>query len=174
MPFRFRASLERDEASYSDQAFNDKPHRFLTEPYRRKLYIMRHRLRENLMLVEAHMAGSDADTFHGAYRTEQEFLTDLTQIRQSLIGHGDTTVAHGELQDLIWLVETFGFYLVQLDVRQESTRHTEAVAELLANQPEPIAYNTLDEEQRLSVLSELISRNEPLTLDRSIISEPTR
>ena len=169
----FSASLERDEAAYPEP-FTDKPERFRSEPYRRKLYIMRHRLRENLHLVEAHMAGSDVDTFHGAYRTEQEFLTDLTQIRQSLISHGDAAVAHGELQDLIWLVETFGFYLVQLDVRQESTRHTEAVAELLANQPEPVAYNTLDEDQRLSLLSDLISRNEPLSIDRSVISEPTR
>ena len=32
-----------------------------------------------------------------------------------------------ELQDLIWLAETFGFHLLQLDVRQESSRHTDAV-----------------------------------------------
>lgn len=169
----FTAGLERDEAAYPD-AFTDKPGRFLSEPYRRKLYIMRNRLRENLHLVEAYMAGNDVDTFHSAYRTEQEFLTDLLQIRQSLISHGDAAVAHGELQDLIWLVETFGFFLTHLDVRQESTRHTEAVAELLANLPEPIAYNNLDEDQRLSVLSDLISRPEPLSIDRSIISEPTR
>ncbi len=169
----FNAGLERDEAAYPEP-FNDKPERFRSEPYRRKLYIMRHRLRENLHRVEAQMAGNDVDTFSGSYRTEQEFLTDLNQIRQSLIGHGDASVARGELQDLIWLVETFGFYLVQLDIRQESTRHSEAIAELLANQPEPIAYNSLDEEQRLSVLSELIGRNEPLSIDRSILSEPTR
>ena len=35
-----------------------------------------------------------------------------------------------ELQDLIRLAETFGFFLVHLDVRQESTRHTDAVAEI--------------------------------------------
>jgi len=169
----FKAGLERDEAAYPE-VFTDKPERFLSEPYRRKLYIMRHRLREKLHLVEAHMAGNDVDTFHSAYRTEQEFLTDLNQIRQSLINHGDAAVAHRELQDLIWQVETFGFYLTHLDVRQESTRHTEAVAELLANQPEPIAYNTLDEDQRLSVLADLVSNSEPLSIDRSIISEPTR
>ncbi len=35
------------------------------------------------------------------------------------------------LKDLIRLVESFGFYLMHLDVRQESTRHTDAVAEIL-------------------------------------------
>ena len=45
------------------------------------------------------------------------------------IGHGDGIVANGQLKDLIRLAETFGFFLVHLDVRQESTRHTLAVAE---------------------------------------------
>ncbi len=169
----FAAGLERDEAAYPD-AFIDKPERFRSEPYRRKLYIMRYRLRENLRLVEARMAGNEPDDFQGAYHTEQEFLTDLCQIRNSLIGHGDESVTKGELQDLIWLVESFGVYLVKLDVRQESTRHSEAVAELLANQPEPIAYDDLDEGQRLSLLADLVNRSEPLSIDRSLISEPTR
>lgn len=169
----FTAGLERDEAAYPE-AFADKPGRFTTEPYRRKLYLMRYRLKENLRLVEAMIAGSDSDSIHGAYRTEDEFRTDLQQIRQSLIGHGDTAVTEGKLQDLIWLVETFGFYLSHLDVRQESTRHTEAVAEILATLDEPVAYNDMDEDQRLSTLADLISRNDPLSIDRTAISERTR
>ena len=169
----FHAGLERDEAAYPE-AFSDKPLRFTSEPYRRKLYIMRYRLSENLRLVEARLAGASEGNTHGAYRTEYEFLTDLTQIRQSLIGHGDASIAHAELQNLIWLVETFGFYLMHLDVRQESTRHSEAVAELLGKLPEPIAYLTLDEPKRLSVLADLISRNDALVIDRSELSEATR
>lgn len=168
----FTAGLERDEAAYPE-AFSDKSERFSSEPYRRKLYIMRHRLRENLRLVEAHLAGNESDTFHGAYRTEQEFSSDLNSIYQSLLSHGDTNVANGELRDLIWLAKTFGFYLVHLDVRQESTRHTEAVTELLANQSDAIDYNSLDEQQRLSVLADLISRTEPLNVDRTVLSAPT-
>ena len=169
----FRSGLERDEAAYPE-AFSDKPLRFTAEPYRRKLYIMRYRLSENLRLVEARMAGDNDDSTHGAYRTEDEFLTDLTQIRQSLIGHGDANIAHSELQDLIWLVQTYGFYLMHLDVRQESTRHSEAVAELIAHLPEGIDYNALDEGKRLSLLAELISRNDALVFERSDLSEATR
>ncbi len=168
----FTSGLERDVAAYPE-AFIDKPERFGTEPYRRKLYIMRHRLRENLRLVEAHMAGNESDTFHGAYRTEQEFSADLNQIKQSLLSHGDARIADGDLRDLIWMAETFGFYLVHLDVRQESTRHSEAVAELLANQNESIDYNALDEQQRLSVLADLIGRTETLNMDRTSLSAPT-
>jgi phosphoenolpyruvate carboxylase len=169
----FRAGLERDEAAYPN-AFVDKAERFRTEPYRRKLYFMRYRLRENLRLVEANMAGSDNSGFPAAYSTEQEFLNDLIQIRQSLIGHGDKVIADGALQNLIWQVETFGFYLMKLDLRQESTRHSEAVAEMLASLETPIAYNEMSEEQRLTLLAELIGRGEPLNIDRSAIGERTR
>ena len=168
----FTSGLERDLAAYPE-AFTDKPERFGTEPYRRKLYIMRHRLRENLRLVEAHMAGNESNTFHGAYRTEQEFSADLNQIHQSLISHGDENIADGDLRDLIWMADTFGFYLVHLDVRQESTRHSEAVAEILSNQTPPVDYDSLDEQQRLSVLADLISRTESLHMDRTLLSGPT-
>ncbi|MCW9088608.1 MAG: phosphoenolpyruvate carboxylase [Gammaproteobacteria bacterium] len=169
----FIAGLERDEAA-CPEAFSDKPKRFHSEPYRRKLYIMRYRLRENLRLVEAQIDGHDSDSLHSAYRTEQEFLTDLQQIRHSLISHGDASATRGELQDLIWQVETFGFYLLHLDVRQESTRHTEAVAEILASLNEPIVYNEMDEDLRLTTLAELIGRNDALSIDRGAISERTR
>jgi phosphoenolpyruvate carboxylase len=168
----FLSGLERDVAAHPE-AFSDKPERFGTEPYRRKLYIMRHRLRENLRLVEAHMAGNESASFHGPYRTEQEFSADLNQIYQSLLSHGDANIANGDLRDLIWLANTFGFYLVNLDVRQESSRHSEAVAELLASQNEAIDYNALNEQQRLSVLGDLIGRPDLLNVDRTALSAPT-
>jgi phosphoenolpyruvate carboxylase len=168
----FLSGLERDVAAHPE-AFSDKPERFGTEPYRRKLYIMRHRLRENLHLVDSRMAGVESDRYHGAYRTEQEFSADLNQIYQSLLSHGDANIANGDLRDLMWLAETFGFYLVNLDVRQESGRHSEAVAELLASQQDAIDYNALNEQQRLSVLGDLISRADALNVDRTVLSTPT-
>ena len=66
------------------------------------------------------------------YRPEEEFIHDLQLIRDSLISHGDGDAANAELLDLIRLTRTFGFYLARLDIRQESTVHTEAVAELLS------------------------------------------
>jgi phosphoenolpyruvate carboxylase len=168
----FLSGLERDVAAHPE-VFSDKPERFGTEPYRRKLYIMRHRLRENLHLVDARMAGNESERHHGAYRTEQEFCADLNQIYHSLLSHGDANIANGDLRDLIRLADTFGFYLVHLDVRQESGRHTEAVAELLASQSEAIDYNALTEQQRLSVLGDLIGRADVLTVDRTALSAST-
>ena len=95
----------------------------------------------------------------------------MYQIRDSLIAHGDQAIANEELQDLIRLVETFGFYLLQLDVRQESTRHTEAVAEIL--QQYSIDYNNLEEAERLKVLSQIISEPPPENLAIDNFSDNT-
>jgi len=168
----FLASLERDEAAHP-AAFGDKPQRFSEEPYRRKLYFMRHRLRANLQRVEGLLTGQETAT-EGCYLSEREFLHDLYVIRDSLYHHGDKIVADGELADLIRLTETFGFYMMHLDLRQESTRHTDAVAELLARQSEPVDYAALDEPQRLALLADLISREEGLQIDRTALTDTTR
>jgi len=169
----FFTGLARDEAAHP-HVFRTKPERFLNEPYRRKLYFMRHRLRENMAQVERLIEGIPGNEEHGGYRSEQEFLNDLYIIRESLRGHGDAIVADGELKDLIRLAETFGFFLVHLDVRQESTRHTSAVAELLKHHPESIDYLSLDETQRLALLGDLLSRPEPLAIDRANLSDTTQ
>lgn len=45
--------------------------------------------------------------------------------QSSLRANGDERLADSRLKDLVRLVETFGFYLCSLDVRQESTVHCE-------------------------------------------------
>lgn len=169
----FRAGLEHDEVSFTEETFTGKPNRFISEPYRRKLYIMRHRLLQNLHTVDARLNGQKLDGSTACYHSESSFLHDLYLIRDSLISHGDAIIADGELKDLIRLAETFGFYLVHLDVRQESTRHTDAVSELLAQQTTPVDYKSLDEMQRISLLSELVG-HETIPVERSTLSETTR
>ncbi|MDP2963153.1 MAG: phosphoenolpyruvate carboxylase [Sulfurimicrobium sp.] len=166
-------SLLQDEQRFP-AVFGDFPQRFGQEPYRRKLYVMRHRLRHGLSMLDAELEGRAGTPFADAYQSEQEFLTDLYLIRDSLISHGDSNTAHGELQDLIRQAETFGFYLVHLDIRQESTRHSEAVAELFAQLPGMPEYNALSEAGRLEALGGAISRAQELKLDKSKLSEATR
>jgi len=147
---------------YAANAFPEKPNRFANEPYRRKLAIVSYRLKQNLAYVNQRILGediTDQDFVDHRYQNETEFLNELYQIRDSLIEHGDRAIADEELQDLIRLVETFGFYLLHLDVRQESTRHTQAVAEIL--KAYNIDYEQLDEPERLKVLSQIISEPPP-------------
>jgi phosphoenolpyruvate carboxylase len=70
-----------------------------------------------------------------AYPGPGEFLADLRLVRRALAEAGAAKQAHGELQNLIWQVETFGFHLAELEVRQHSEVHARALAELRAAGP---------------------------------------
>lgn len=167
-------SLEID-AQLCIRVFGENFERFSYEPYRRKLYVMRHRLECNLRTVKKRLEGDTQSRFEGAYGSERELLDDLYLIYDSLRSHGDHSIAEGELKDLIRLVETFGFYLLRLDVRQESTRHTQAVAELLAQAPHNVEYPALSEAERLQVLADVIAQqNGCARLDTSALGADTQ
>ncbi|MBT1675749.1 phosphoenolpyruvate carboxylase [Curtobacterium aurantiacum] len=67
-----------------------------------------------------------------AYDGPEALLADLRVIQASLIAAGAIRPANGELQNLIWQVETFGFHLAELEVRQHSQVHRTAFAEIRA------------------------------------------
>ncbi|HFC53735.1 MAG TPA: phosphoenolpyruvate carboxylase, partial [Gammaproteobacteria bacterium] len=169
----FLDSLARDEERFP-AVFQRRPNRYKYEPYRRKLYIMRHRLKDNLKRVDGLIYTGEALPHHYAYTDEREFLDDLRVIRDSLYSHGDGRCADADLKDLVRLVETFGFFLMRLDIRQESTRHSEALTEILACQKSPVDYAALDEEQRLALLAELLGEPGRVAVDRERLSEQTR
>ena len=151
------------------------PTRYLHEPYRRKLYIMRHRLKLNLAAIIERLDNPDIDTSTQeiGYASEQDLLQDLQLIRDSLIADHDDSLAEGKLKDLVRLVETFGFFLMHLDIRQESTRHTGAISEICRSLPDAIDYDTLDESARQGFLSRAFATAPP-ALDRSGLSAETR
>jgi phosphoenolpyruvate carboxylase len=166
-------SLKLSE-QFCGKTFGENRDRFSNEPYRRKLYIIRHRLDCNLRTIRKRLQGEDLPLQEGAYATEQELLNDLYLIYDSLCSHGDRNIADAELKDLIRLVETFGFFLLRLDVRQESSRHTSAVAELFAAQPDKIDYPGLNEAERIEALTTAITRREPLLTDPAVLSPETQ
>ena len=62
-----------------------------------------------------------------AYGGPEELLGELRIVQASLAAGGAARAAYGELQELIWQVETFGFHLAQLEVRQHSAVHTQTL-----------------------------------------------
>jgi phosphoenolpyruvate carboxylase len=65
-----------------------------------------------------------------AYRSPRDLLDDLFAVQRSLAAAGARRIAYGELQNLIWQVQTFGFHLAELEVRQHSRIHELALADL--------------------------------------------
>ncbi|MCX4188223.1 phosphoenolpyruvate carboxylase [Methylophaga sp. OBS4] len=149
--------IEQSEQLYAG-AFAVNAERFLNEPYRRKLYMMRYRLDDNLRLLQQYFRPDQPTTSFGvAYQSEDELLADLRLIYDSLVEHGDAELAGAELNDLIRLVETFGFYLFHLDIRQESSHHTQAVSSVLKASGLHDDYQQLAEQDRQQLLTELLS-----------------
>ena len=166
-----KESLECEDV-ICQSAFADNPKRYSHEPYRRKLYLMHYRLELTLRTIKGLLEGNLGERFEGRYLNEQELLDDLQMIYTSLCSHGDENIANGDLLDLIRLVKTFGFYLAHLDIRQESTRHTEAVNEILATQD--IDYAAMDDSQRVEALGKLLQHAQPIDFDSSGFTEDTR
>ena len=164
-------SLQRDRATLGDVTHAmEKP--FLQEPYRHKLILMKYRMERTVRRVRMLLEGTNEPPDIRAYASAHDFLEDLRIIDRSLRGHGDERVADQDLMDLIRLTETFGFHLMQLDVRQESGRHTDAVHDLFMTAL-GIDYQGLDEAARLDLLSEAIKTSGGLLFDRSRLSRPT-
>jgi phosphoenolpyruvate carboxylase len=167
-------SIRTDEANFS-AAFADNPRRYLHEPYRRKLGFMRHRLKLNLAAVIQRMddAAIEPAEQRIGYLSEQAFLQDLQLIRDSLNANNDASLAEGQLKDLIRQVETFGFFLMHLDIRQESTRHSNAVSDICSALPEAVDYASLDEAARQAFLMQSLESTPP-ALRRDALSAETR
>lgn len=62
-----------------------------------------------------------------AYGVPQELIDDLKAVQSSLAEAGAHRAAYGDLQELIWQVETFGFHLAELEVRQHSAVHSQTL-----------------------------------------------
>ena len=170
----FLASLDTD-STIAPAVFQGALDRFETEPYRRKLQIMKYRLRETLNTVRRRIGGEAAILpVAAAYASAEAFLNDLRIIHDSLIYHGERNVAAGELTDLIRLVETCGFHLYHLDIRQESQVHSEAVAELLQQLGLADDYHRLSEPERLAQLADAIEQAEFPDIDWDALSPTTR
>ncbi len=169
----FLDSLDSDE-DYWLVTMAQSQRLYINEPYRRKLAMMGHRMTASLEWVRARIDGSPHEDLPDGYFSDEDFLSDLRLIRDSLAHHGDAAAAAGPLQDLIRLAETFGFHLVHLDLRQESTRHTDAVTELFARQAGAPYYQAFDEDQRLLALSEAIAHPHPFVIDKATLTPETR
>ena len=108
------------------------------------------------------------------YKNENEFKNDLMKIYDSLIKNKAKEIADAYVLPLIYKVETFGFHLASLDIRQN--------AELLRNGMNEICrvngiyknYMGLDENSKLELLIREIKNQRPLLGNLSRLSLVTK
>lgn len=154
-------AVARDDMSFAKSAFAEEDRDYSKEPYRRKFAIMRYRLDQKLKQIQASRTTQTNISFNDAYKNAAQLLDYLKIIRNSLIADGDAKLALLGLDDFIRLVETFGFFLVRLDIREESTRHTETVHAVLAAL-QGSDYQSLTENEKVTVLNDVLLSDEDL------------
>ena len=121
-------SLEIEQSQMSE-VYEALALRYRQEPYRLKLAYVVKRLENtrarNSALWKREIIKDDKAPI---YRSAAAFLADLRLIQRNL---SETGLKCQQLENLLCQVEIFGFNLTQLDVRQESTRHSDAIGEIL-------------------------------------------
>lgn len=169
-------SLEQDRLQMPE-IYERLAIRYRQEPYRLKLAYIQKRL-ENTRARNAQLSQSTpqlreilGQTPRVAYGLGEEFLAELQLIQRNLT---ETGLRCRDLDNLICQVEIYGFNLAELDMRQESTRHAEAieeVAQYLQILPKP--YSQLDESERSQWLAAELQTRRPLIPSELPFSEKT-
>ncbi len=133
------------------------PHR-QDEPYRLAVMTVLARLSENFQ----QLTGGDASQYCDkkisgdfvAYANAEAFLADLNIIADSLIKNNGELLVYPRLGKLIKAVETFGFHLATIDLRQSSDVHETVLKELFLSAGYSFDYTALPESEKVKVLLE--------------------
>ncbi|TCO16866.1 phosphoenolpyruvate carboxylase type 1 [Kribbella steppae] len=88
--------------------------------------------RQLLLLAARRLAATRSRDADFGYPRASDFQHELKVLQDSLVTAGAPRQAYGELQQLIWQVNSFGFHLAELEVRQHSSVHTKALEEVLS------------------------------------------
>ena len=137
------------------------------EIYRIKIALIYRKLLRFKKKLDGTLSGNES-----TYSTSAELLTDLSLIRTSLEHNKGKSLATGTLKDLIRNVETFGFQLAALDVRQHKKVHTAAVSEICAQSL--VHYSTFTDEERLNWLTKMIIGDADISFSEDPLSTQTK
>lgn len=130
---------------------DQSPHR-LDEPYRLALNNIYDRLlatkRALTPEVDHPIEASDAKP----YLQHEALLADLNLLADSLKLHAGEALIYPRLGKLIKAIETFGFHLATIDIRQSSDVHEAVIKELLHKAGYDFHYDALTEEEKIQTL----------------------
>ena len=127
------------------------------EPYRVYLRPIRDKIRLTYQLIEKHLNNNKLLDEKKLLQDKNEILQPLRDIRESLNSNRGQHIANADLLDLIRRVRCFGISLARLDIRQESSRHTKLVSDVL-NIKLKTDFISLSENKKINLLNKLIKQ----------------
>ena len=122
------------------------------EPYRVFLRPLRNKMRVTHRSIEQHLVNKKPLNEKLLLKSKEEILKPLRIVRQSLEENQNENLASGELLDLMRRAKCFGINLAKLDIRQESSRHSQLIAEYVKTKFKEDYYKW-DEEKKINFLA---------------------
>ncbi len=110
--------------------------------------------------------------YKGSYLVAKGLVEDLKLLQSALREYGSITIANDDVQEVIRVVESFGFHLACVDIRQNSAFHDKAIQQLLeAAGIEKTDFGNWSEEERLEFLNQELKSNRPFAHENTALGE---
>jgi phosphoenolpyruvate carboxylase len=124
--------------------------------------------RQLLLLAALRLAATRARDADLGYPRCDDFLRELKVLQDSLVTAGAVRQAYGDLQQLIWQTRSFGFHLAELEIRQHSSVHRQALEEVLSGGE--LSDQTEEVLATLRVVGQIQQRFGPEACQRYVVS----
>ena len=128
------------------------------EPYRVFLRPLRDEMRKTHRLIERHLVANKPLDQKKLLSSKEEILKPLRVVRESLEQNQSENIASGDLLDLMRRAKCFGINLAKLDIRQESSRHSQLLAEYVKKKNNS-NYLNWDENKKIKYLLSEMKKN---------------
>ena len=128
------------------------------EPYRVFLRPLRDKLRLTHRSIERYFINKKPLDKKILLTSTEEILKPLRVVRESLEQNQNENVASGDLLDLMRRAKCFGINLARLDIRQESSRHTQLIAEFVKKKFNK-NYFKFTEDEKINFLKSKLTSN---------------
>ena len=128
------------------------------EPYRVFLRPLRDKLRITHRSIEQHLVNNKPLDQKKLLSSREEILKPLRVVRESLEQNQNENIASGELLDLMRRAKCFGVNLARLDIRQESSRHSQLISEYVKKRFNKNYYKFSEDEKIKFLKKQIISK----------------
>ncbi len=144
------------------------------EPYRLALTGMYARLAATAWKLDQLESPLHAVADAAPYAHAGELLRDLDVICASLAENGSPELARGRVRHLRRAVDLFGFYLAELDLRQNADIHERVMGELLKAAGVSANFTAMEENTRIDVLARELESARPLASSHLAYGDETK
>jgi phosphoenolpyruvate carboxylase len=118
--------------------------------------------RQYVNLLLSRLPEGEVRPYH--YRRASDLIDDLEHLAEALRNYGAGRLATADVEPVLRIVRTFGFYLAKLDIRQNSAFHDRAVEQLVVASGAPaLEFSRLPETARFEFLERELDSSRPFT-----------